>query len=324
MTSFGLETTTLSVRKSVSETSLINWYKLLWNKTFPGPEIEPVCIDECILSTLEKDLCKLLHEHPRDDQKIINGLMRVWGLCHHMQKCEKNDDICFDILFKETYSLEEYLDSAAFFIVGHVPRELVPVEFQRPGILQEADNFCELTDNGIMLLYAHWHIKLMKNKLAVISSPVDDDITPLSFDVTFSMQDITRLDAINGCANLQAQDIYMDPSNMNIYSRIKESSLNEEDKYDLAMTLFEFNPETYNSSLIGKILLFCKKSGFDFCYGDEIFWLKGKLIWVWYDAEQKYISVSIQGNTLFTTDATMAGLNYLIIFLEDTSHNLSL
>ena len=321
MTSFGLETTTLSVRKSLSETSLINWYKLLWNKIFPRAEFEPVDIDECIIATLEKDLCKLLHEHPRDDKQIINGLMRVWGLCHYI-KTRKKTNTSLDILLRESYSLEEFLDGAAFFIVGNVPREQVPVEFQRPGPLQEADNFCELTDHGIMLLYAHWHIKLMKNKLAVISSPDVDENGPLCFDVKFSMQDISRLDAINGCANLQAQDIYMDPSNMNIYCRIKDSSLNEEDKYNLAMTLFEFNPETYNESLIGNILLFCKKVGFDFCYGDEIFWLKGKLIWVWYDAEQKYISVSNHGSTLITTYATMAGLHYLIKFLEDTSHNL--
>ena len=317
MTSFGQDNTATSLRICVSETALINWYKILWNMvSFEDCSVVGVTQETIVM--LEKNLVLLIHQHPRDDTIIVGGMMRVWGLCHYVQeKCSAKEILPFDDIVNNFDEIEMplFLDTVAFYIAGNVPKTCLPLEYQKPGKLQCDIELCEITEQGILLLFALWHIKIMKQKTGNFCLPETTCLDIGRIDGIFTAQELKRLDAIHGVSLLHPQDIYSNSSHMNAYARIKVSRFSHEIKYSLSNTLFDFKPETYIDTLIGKTLLLSKKYKLVFCYGDEILWTSGNLLWLWFDAEVKTISHVVNGQTLFTTVASMQGLHFFCNYL---------
>jgi len=314
MTSFGEETSTTSLRHSVSESALINWYKLLWNR-MASQENNIIGVDDAILHGLDNELATLMHYHPRDDVAIVGAFMRVWGLCRAVQKKGFTGTLTFEETIHGNHDMDVLEDTIAFYMVGNIPKVFVPLEYQIPGPLQGDVEMCEINEQGILLLFARWHVKIMDQKLAIVTPPLITETEIGQLDGTLTAQNMKRLDAINGIVSLWPQDIYSNVSNMNIYARIKVSSLNADNQYNLSTSLFEFKPETYVDTLIGKTLLLSKLCNLSFCYGDEILWTSGKSIWLWYDAEVKLVSFVADHTTKFTTNASMQGLQHLHDYL---------
>lgn len=312
-----------SQRMVVSEDGLLNWYKVLFNCVNEKIEIKPDYFP--YFCELEKDLFKILHFHPRDDNFLVTGLMKVWGFCHSLNNQETFDQISFEQLLENVFWDEkDFLNSIAILVSRPVNIELIPVNYRTSAPLQyNSSNVCELSMDGIMKLFATWHCSILKQIILnfdlcfkeIGSINIAEKYVPES--VTLTSQQIKRLDMIHGCLYIPSVDIYSVASEINTYLRLKKSSLNSEDQYEVSAKLFDYDPSHYLENILGTVLNLAKKYSIQFCYSDELLYSTGKCLWLWSDADRNLIALVNNKTIHFLYTANREGIINIASELEE-------
>ena len=295
MSSFGANLVP-SQRHVFSEHALGNWFRVL-SHMHEMQTVQPTLPVECV-ATVEKDTSACLHFYPRSDVKFVVGAMKVWALSRYLQTplmCF----LSFDEIINTTIAANKsaFLDSISYYVANTVTRSELPLQYQLPAALEFSSEKVSLSEEGVLLLYATWHVLLLHEKLAAVEMTVSTlpPCEPCLKEIPFTTQELTRLDAIQGCLELEPTDIYAQPSNANVFWRVKNSTMLAVEKTRIASNLFEFNPTTYADLFLGQAFLLSKKFKLAFCYGDEILWTPGPAVWLWIDAEQTIISLVNNG-----------------------------
>lgn len=309
----------MSQRTLISTEALTNWYTLLWNIE----KVDTKCLD---IASLEESLLTYLHKFPRDDNNLVVGLMKTWALSRKYNRNLKISDFYFDfaqlVMFKFGGNLNSFLDCVALIIACPVPDIMLPPEYRSPAEFQNVSgNIAELNHAGIMILFSVWHIFYL-DQLYTASIEVDtDNDVCLDISRTFTLQDLKILDNVNGCLFLPSVDIYRQPTECNIYIRIKESSLTADEKYSSSTALFDFNPENYKTSLVGMTLQVCKQLNCNFIFGDHVLWSKGIGIWIQQDIDRKTLAIVENQHVIVAANADERGLMKLYNYMEKTNPN---
>jgi len=315
MASFGAPSARVSLRETVSEIALVNWYKLLWHVVVEGHAM-PAHV-ESVADQLEY----LLHHHPRNDTRITVGMMKVWALCR--AALGPSEPVCaYDELLQKGGGDPSFKKNVALLVAGPVADNLVPPMYRILPPFGSAVNTCMLSDVGILHLYALWHLSLLDNLCEMSdTSPVAKKKCLADTGAVFSSQELKRLEAIYCCTHLPAVDIYAARSDENIYTRIKLSSLSSLEQFALSGHLFDFNPAEYQHDVVGYILNLSKKYGLEFCYGDEILWTDGRLLWLMNDLSRQAVSYVCDGTVLFSATLDEMGLEKFTLFLSEVDRS---
>lgn len=286
-----------SQRMVIKEDALTNWYKVLVNCVNKGIELKleyfPFFCD------FEKKIFEILHFHPRDDIFFVTGLIKVWGLCRSITNSEFFNQLSFEELLKNEYGDEkDFLNSIAILVSRPVNIELIPVIYRTSAPLQYKSNEqCELSVHGIMQLYAIWHYSIL-NEIILNFDPFFKETEKINMEekytpetLTFTSQQIKRLDMIHGCLYIPSIDIYSVASEINAYLRLKQSSLTSEEQYEISSKLFDYDPSQYLKNILGAVLNLSRKYGINFYYGDEILYSEGNCLWLWSDADRNILAL---------------------------------
>jgi hypothetical protein len=291
MTSFGANTGALSQRAVVSEHALQNWYKLLKKQDIS-------LIPNEILLELDKDLIDFIHNYPRTDIFFVVGLLKVWALNYKLLfsnffNVESFFPLAFDNLLEHESIDLIFLNNIAFYIITPVDRPLVPLIFQKSAHLSLSSEKITISDAGLMLLFALWHkLRLGKFLQNNISDIAICEKKAKKYSRNYTPRDVTRMDAMQSCSRLSSLDIYSHQSNINIYARLKLSSLDETERVDFATFLFDFDPADYCLSIIGKIIILGKVFEIPVLFGDEILFVRtSRHLWLLQDKDYNFVTL---------------------------------
>lgn len=269
-----------TIRESVNPAALVDWYRLLWHVDKNGEGRLTETLD---LAKLERELYLLLHYHRRDDLAIMVCVMRVWSLAR-MCNCRAASDEPFSFHDIERYVLPKTavdtslrrLENAIALLCGKpVEDRLIPPLYRQtpplgmPGF--------ELTDEGVLILFSHWHGHLLHVFLMVECSrpSVEDSFACATFAANdapynFGDDDFRLLDRILGMENVSMLAIFSFYSNPNPFTLIKHSGVDSTNQTKMAGTLFDHEPMLYKESEIGRLLVLARGYKLPFLVNDEI------------------------------------------------------
>ena len=320
MASFGAVGDRLSLRETVSENALVNWYKILWHGVVEG---HAASLPRNVVETGDH-LEDLLHYHPRSDTKITVGMMKVWALCR-VSELGTHPVCAYDDVVRKDARDVNFKKEVALLAASPVMDIYVPPMYRVLPPFGSAVNTCMLSDAGILQLFSIWHLSLLDEKSGSFAHtlyPSPSEKAAQKHDVpagdvagAFSAQELKRLEAIYCCTHLPATDIYACKSDENIYTRIKLSSLASVEQHALAGHLFDFNPADYKQEVVGYLLSLGKTHGLAFCYGDEILWTSGRVLWLMDDLSRQMVACVCDGAVTFCARNDKEGMEQLTLFL---------
>lgn len=265
--------------------ALVNWYRLLWN-VWREKHASPSIIAAIV--KVERDLFRLMHYNRRDDLSIMACVMRVWSLAR--VNCIETIEIVAFSDIEQEMNLFDRENAIAFLCSGPVSENLIPPIYrQAPPLGMQG---VELTDEGILILFAIWHGNLIDlvEKGEDISFSIENNRAVSSY--SFVDDDYRLLDRIMGMEQVSIVSLFSFYSNPNPFTLIKHSGVDFTHQTKMASTLFDHEPLLYKDSVLGQLLILARVYKVSFLVNDEIlYYLQTNetkpAIWLFYSLERK-------------------------------------
>ena len=274
-----------SIRSQCSTTALVNWYRLLWNVSRER-RASPTLIAAIV--KVERDLFRLMHYNRRDDLSIMVCVMRVWALAR-VNCSETIEKVAFSDIEQEM-SLRLRENAIAYLCSGPVPENLIPPLYrQAPPLGMEG---VELTDEGILILFALWHGSLIDLVEKGPNLHIDSNREIECPSYTFADDDYRLLDRIMGMEQISIVSLFSFYSNPNPFTLIKHSGLDFTQQTKMASLLFDHEPLLYKENVLGRLLIVARVYKIPFLVNDEILFYflsedEKPALWIFYSLERK-------------------------------------
>lgn len=333
------------MRSAFNSDAMVNWYRLLWHMIQNGDFVNKngIGIENGTapdIRKFERELFKILHCHERDDVTVVVCVMKVWALARlivdgpgSLGSFLSFNDIEGSAGDGQREGQIENIEHGIAFLCGPpVAEYLIPPLYRQnpplgmPGV--------ELTDTGILILFAIWHERLIEQvcvnvpvlatvfnaenaesavstaESTVSTAEIAENTTPLGDD------DYRLLDRILGMENVPLQSIFSLYSKPNPFTLIKHSGLDFSTQTKMAGTLFDHEPSLYKDSLLGRLLLLAHSRKLVFLLNDEILGFLGgflggderggavegggamNAIWLFYSLEKKFAAPVVNGRIM--------------------------
>ena len=282
-----------AIRKNIDLAALNNWFNLLYHYNHYDQTSKENIPWSSIL-TVETYLHDMLHFCERDDSNIVVAALLVWALARRLRCPTTNSQaVSFDELCNQFD-----LDGLAYLLSVPVKADYIPPVYRRPAALEFPDLY-ELTDEGILQLYANWHM-LFVDQLLEVCPPLPitaNEKPPVALD-NFSSDECVQLEKLQGLCYIPATVLYANKSNENVYKLISISGMAPDAITAANQSIFEFPRSMYGDTTTGRYLSWAKKMFLPVVINDEILYSTGRQLWLYRTATTNIAAIVVDQKVL--------------------------